>query len=194
MDGSGFRTLPAGADAPAPAGRAVAEADGAAAAGANLDPRALRHSFAAFPTGVALVAGSVEGRPVGMLANSFTSVSLEPPLVSVNINRASPTLQLLRRCPRWGISVLGDQQAAVFARLARSAQMRFRDVETTAQADGSVLLPGAVASFIVGREAEMDAGDHVIALLRVLEHRRAAASAPLVFYGSSLHRLRGGPP
>jgi len=155
-----------------------------------LDQAALRHSFAAFPTGVTLVAAQVAGQPAGMLANSFTSVSLDPPLVSLSIGRHSPTLARLRRAPSWGISVLGAQQQAAFRRLVRHAGVRFDGVDTIGAEDGSLRLPGAAAHFRVSPQAELEAGDHVIIVLRVLAHERDAGRAPLVFHGSGLQRLQ----
>jgi flavin reductase (DIM6/NTAB) family NADH-FMN oxidoreductase RutF len=155
-------------------------------------PQAMRFATAAFATGVVLIAAQVDGVPVGMLVNSFTSVSLDPPLVSVNIARTSGTWPLLRRAERWGISILGAQQGADFRRLSRKATERFQGVDWFASGDGSVLLAGANATFTVGMEAEVDAGDHVVVILRVLGLHRAPDRAPLVFYGSQLHRLAAG--
>lgn len=152
---------------------------------------ALRHSLAAYATGVTLVAAQVDGRPAGMLANSFTSVSLDPPLVSVAMGRHSPTLARLRRAPRWGISVLDEQQQVLFGQLARPAPERFAGIDALSGDDGSLLLPGAAATFIVSPQDELAAGDHVIVVLRVLAHERDTGRAPLIFHGSRLHTLQG---
>lgn len=88
-----------------------------------LSRQALRRTFGAFPTGVTLVAAVVDGRAVGLLASSFTSVSLEPPLVSINVGRSSGTWPLLRQAPEWGITV---PSAAVTQRLAETAARRVR--------------------------------------------------------------------
>lgn len=152
-------------------------------------PEGMRTALSAFPTGVTLVAAVVDGRPIGMLVNSFTSVSLEPPLVSVNLSRASGTWLLLQRAQHWGISVLGEQNEADFRRLSRPANERFQGVDWLACEDGSVLLPHASAKFTVEGEAHIDAGDHVIALRRVLALHRDAGQEPLVFFGSQIHRL-----
>jgi len=160
-------------------------------------PRAMRFATAAFATGVVLIAAQVDGGPVGMLANSFTSVSLDPPLVSVNIARTSGTWPLLQRAGRWGISILGAQQGTDFRRLSRKATERFQGVDWFASGDGGVLLAGASATFTVGMEAEVDAGDHVVVILRVLGLHRTPDRAPLAFHDSQPHRLaaagEGGP-
>lgn len=152
-------------------------------------PAAMRSALGAFPTGVTLVAAVVDGLPVGMLVSSFTSVSLQPPLVSVNLCRASSTWSLLQRAQHWGISVLGEQNEADFHRLSRPAKERFEGVEWLACEDGSVFLPHASAKFTVEGEAHIDAGDHVIALKRVLALHRDAGQEPLVFFGRRIQRL-----
>jgi flavin reductase (DIM6/NTAB) family NADH-FMN oxidoreductase RutF len=160
-------------------------------------PQAMRFATAAFATGVVLIAAEVDGVPVGMLVNSFTSVSLDPPLVSVNIARTSGTWPLLRRAGRWGISILGAQQGTDFRRLSRKATERFQGVDWFASRDGGVLLAGASATFTVSMEAEVDAGDHVVVILRVLGLHRTPDRTSLVFYDSQPHRLaaagEGGP-
>ena len=76
----------------------------------SLGATELRRVFAAFPTGVTAIAALVDGVPVGLAASSFTSVSLEPPMVSVCVARTSATWPLLRRADRLGVSVLGAHQ------------------------------------------------------------------------------------
>lgn len=171
--------------------RAHAAPDGHPAGDAPApDPDALRHSLAAYATGITLVAAQAGGQPAGLLINSFASVSLQPPLLSVAIGRQSPTLARLRQARCWGISVLGEQQDVVFGQLLRPSPERFSDVDLLAGDGGAVFLPGAAARFTVSPQQEIPAGDHVIVLLRVLGHERDASRAPLVFHGSSLHRLR----
>ncbi|MFJ8001279.1 flavin reductase family protein [Streptomyces sp. NPDC096310] len=152
-------------------------------------PHSMRWALGAFPTGITVVSALIDGKPVGLTANSFTSVSLEPPLVSVNIMRTSTTWPLLRRAEHWGISVLGDHQAAQVTLLSRPASERFNGIDWEAGDDGSVLLPGANATFRVSVESELEAGDHILLLLRVLDLDRAPAGDPLVFHGSQIRHL-----
>jgi flavin reductase (DIM6/NTAB) family NADH-FMN oxidoreductase RutF len=152
-------------------------------------PLAMRSAMSAFPTGVVLLAAKVDGTPVGMLANSFTSVSLDPPLVSINIARTSSTWPMLRRARAWGISVLAEGQEAVFRQLSSRATERFVGLDWTSDADGSLVLDGASATFIVSFEAQFDAGDHVIVLMHVHGLQRSPDRAPIVFYGSRTARM-----
>jgi flavin reductase (DIM6/NTAB) family NADH-FMN oxidoreductase RutF len=151
-------------------------------------PQEMRFATAAFPTGVVLLAAQVEGRPAGILVNSFTSVSLDPPLVLVNIGRNSPTLKVLESTAEWGISVLGADQKHQFEALARPAAERFDGLDFAVSESGGVVLPGAAASFLVRRESKLEAGDHFIFLLRVQRLNRADV-APAVFFNKTLHSL-----
>lgn len=191
MDFPSFQPISAGKDGQLEfaADTARSAGHGASVDAAAIDTRAFRDSLAAFPTGVVLVATQVDGQPVGMLASSFTSVSLDPPLVSLSIGRDSPTLTRLRRGQRWGISVLGADHTATFQKLSRRSDTRFEDVVITVSPGGDVLLPDAPAQFVVVPQAEMLAGDHVIVLLRVLQHSHAKGSSPLVFHRSALRGL-----
>lgn len=152
-------------------------------------PAAMRHALAGYPTGIALVTAELEGRVVGMLANSFSSVSLDPPLVSVAFARTSTTWPVLQQVEQWGISVLGDRHADLVALLSRPAADRFDGIQMARCVDGVAVLPEALAAFTVTRHAEVDAGDHVLALLRVVGVHRDPQQDPLVFYGSALRRL-----
>lgn len=151
-------------------------------------PQEMRFATAAFPTGVVLLAAQVDGRPAGILVNSFTSVSLDPPLVLVNIGRNSPTLKVLESAAEWGISVLGAGQKQQFEALARPAAERFNGLNMGTSEGGGVVLPGAAASFLVRRESKLEAGDHFIFLLRVQRLNRADV-APAVFFNKALHSL-----
>jgi flavin reductase (DIM6/NTAB) family NADH-FMN oxidoreductase RutF len=151
--------------------------------------QAMRFATAAFPTGVAFVAAEVDGVPVGLLANSFTSVSLEPPLVSINIARTSTSWPLLRSAARLGISILSEKQGPAFHQLTRKGPERFLEMKWQEPREGELLLHGASATFTVTMKAELDAGDHVVVLLRVLDLERLPHLVPLIFYGSHLARL-----
>ena len=155
----------------------------------DLDPTTLRQVFGAFPTGVTAVAGLVAGAPVGLAASSFTSVSLDPPLVSVCIATTSSSWPALRRTPRIGISVLADGHEDACRRLASRTADRFAGLPWWCTDDGAVLLSGASAWLECSLHHELVAGDHHLALLAV--HRLAvdADTAPLVFHASKFRRL-----
>lgn len=149
----------------------------------------LRGMFAAFATGVTAVAALVDDRPVGLAANSFTSVSLEPALVSVCADLKSTTWPILRTRPRLGISILaaGHEQACL--RLASRSGDRFAGLDLRTSADGAVFVEGVGAWMECSLEAEYPAGDHDILLLRVHDIGADTAVAPLVFHGSGFRGL-----
>ncbi|SEL82084.1 flavin reductase family protein [Streptacidiphilus jiangxiensis] len=153
------------------------------------DTTSLRAVYGAFPTGVTAVAAVVGGRPVGMAASSFTTVSLTPPLVSVCMAHSSSTWPALRRAERLGISVLASDHGPLCRRLAGPAEDRFTGVAWRATPDGAVLLDGASAWFDCSVEQEVRAGDHDILVLRVHDLRADPAVDPLVFHASTFRSL-----
>ncbi|MFD4602386.1 flavin reductase family protein [Streptomyces sp. NPDC058464] len=153
-----------------------------------LDTRTLREAFGCFPSGVTAVCGMADGRPTGMAVSSFTSVSLEPPLVSVCLQLSSRTWPRLRESPRLGLSVLGEEQGSVCRALAGPEEERFAEVGWESD-DGAVFLHGAVTWYSCTLRAEVPAGDHSIALLQIDRLWTRPASEPLVFHGSRFRRL-----
>ena len=156
---------------------------------AEPDHAELRRVFGAFPTGVTALAALVEGRPVGMAASSFSSVSLDPPLVSVCVATTSRTWPLLRRAARIGVSVLSHGQEEASRRLAARGTDRFAGLAWYPTEDGAVLLAGASAWLDCSVEREIRAGDHEIVLLAVHGLDTDPAAPPLVFHASRYRRL-----
>jgi flavin reductase (DIM6/NTAB) family NADH-FMN oxidoreductase RutF len=159
----------------------------------DLDPARLRAAFGAFPSGVVAVAAEVDGRAVGLAASSFTSVSLEPPLVSVSVANTSKTWPDLRRAGHLGLTVLADHHGEVCRQLAGPVEHRFDEVPVTTSEDGAVTLDEGLARFDCTIYREVEAGDHTIVLLQL--HAvdtlpdEGDASLPLVFHRSGFGRL-----
>jgi flavin reductase (DIM6/NTAB) family NADH-FMN oxidoreductase RutF len=156
-----------------------------------LDQSALRRAFGAFPTGVVAVAAEVDGVRVGMAASSFTSVSLEPALVSFSIANTSATWPVLRRAPRLGLSVLADHHDQVCRQLAGPARTRFDGLPLHCTEEGAVLLEDAVATFDCSIHREVRAGDHTVVLLQLHAVCDRGAASPLVFHRSGFGRIAG---
>jgi flavin reductase (DIM6/NTAB) family NADH-FMN oxidoreductase RutF len=155
-----------------------------------VDSRELRRVFGAFPTGVTAVAALVDGVPTGLAANSFTSVSLDPPMVSVCVAHSSTTWPQLSRVARFGVSVLGAHQEEECRQLSARGRDRFAAMAWRATDDGAVLIGGASAWFDCSIERQIPAGDHDIVLLRVHDLDVDSAIAPLVVHGSQFRRLQ----
>jgi len=156
---------------------------------AVLQPAELRRVFGAFPTGVTAVAAFVDGRPTGLAASSFTSVSLDPPLVSVCIAKISTTWPVLRRAGRLGVSVLGAHQEHLGRQLSARTGDRFAGASWRASNNGEIVLDGASAWLDCSIDREIPAGDHDIVLLRVHDLDADRNIAPLVFHQSNFSRL-----
>jgi flavin reductase (DIM6/NTAB) family NADH-FMN oxidoreductase RutF len=153
------------------------------------DPSHLRRVFGAFPTGVVAVAAVVDGSPVGIAASSFTSVSLEPALVSVCVAHTSTTWPILARAPRLGISVLSADQQRAGRQLGGRSGDRFAELSWRQTADGAVFLDGASAWLETTVDQRVRAGDHDIVVLRVHALDAAHNLQPLVFHASEFRKL-----
>jgi len=156
------------------------------AAAAGVGPREMRAVLGRFCTGVTVVTTALDGDVHAMTANAFTSVSLEPPLVLVSIDRRAKMHRLLPDSGRYGVSVLAAGQerlASHFAGrpLAEPGEL-FEDV------DGVPLLHGAIAHVSCRLHAAHAAGDHTL-YLGCVEFLRSMPGEPLVFTGGSFGRL-----
>ena len=155
----------------------------------DLDPAQLREAFGVFPSGVVAVAADVDGRRVGLAASSFTSVSLDPPLVSFSVANTSKTWPDLRRAARLGLTVLAEDHGQVCRQLAGPVEHRFDGVPVQVSADGAVTLDEGLARMDCTIFREVEAGDHTIVILSLHAVDHTNASQPLVFHRSGFGRL-----
>lgn len=153
------------------------------------DPLVLRQAYACFPSGVTAVCALVDSVPVGMAASSFTTVSLDPPLVSVCVQDTSTTWPVLATAPRLGVTVLGAGHAEACRQLARRTGDRFAGLAWTATTSGAVVLQDAPAVLDCSVENVVVAGDHSIVVLRVHALRAEHDLDPLVFHRSRFRAL-----
>lgn len=155
----------------------------------TLSPAELRSTFRCFASGVTAVCGTVDGQPNGIIASSFTSVRLDPPMVSVCMDNSSSTWPALRTADRLGISVLGADQELLCRQLAAKGSDRFADVPVEVTPRGAVLISGAVAWFECRVAQEAPAGDHSIVLLEIEDMFGEPHMPPLIFHGSRFRQL-----
>lgn len=153
------------------------------------DSSRLRSAYGCFPSGVTAMCVLVDGRPVGIAASSFTSVSVSPPLVSVCVQNSSTTWPVLRGRGRLGLSVLAEGHDQVCRALAMKDGDRFANVAWDATPGGAVFVQGSAAWLDCCIHAELPAGDHSIVLLQIHGLRADPCVAPLVFHGSRFRRL-----
>jgi flavin reductase (DIM6/NTAB) family NADH-FMN oxidoreductase RutF len=156
----------------------------------DLDPALLRRAFGIFPTGVVAVAAEVDGQLVGLAASSFTSVSLEPPLVSLSVANTSRTWPDLRRATHLGVTVLADHHRAAARQLAGPVAERFDGLAVALSEAGAVTLADGLAQFDTTIYREVEAGDHTIVLLQLHAVEHGDGALPLVFHRSRFSRLQ----
>lgn len=127
------------------------------------DIQALRIAFGAFMTGVTIVTTVDEGgAPVGLTANSFTSVSLDPPLLLVCIARTSLSLPSFQNAGGFAVNILAKNQKPLSNRFARQSDNRFADVDWHPGPVGNPVLDGACGWFDCEHHDQVEAGDHII--------------------------------
>lgn len=142
--------------------------------GDAFDTRDLRQALSAFGTGVTVVTTlDADARPVGVTANSFNSVSLEPPIVLWSLRKASPSLPAFDACGRFVINVLTLDQVPISQRFASPVPEKFRDVAHAPGEHGLPVLEGCAAVFECQTEQRHEVGDHILYLGRVqaYQHR-----------------------
>lgn len=145
--------------------------------------REFRHAMSQFCTGVVVVTGMVDGAPLGFSAQSFVSVSLTPPLVSICPAISSVTWPRLRATGLFGINVLAADQHTVCAAFARSGGDKFAQQRWLPSSRGLPMLDGVIGYVECSLEAEHPAGDHTLVVGRVLDLRITGGErAPLLFF------------
>ena len=146
-----------------------------------LDPRSLRQVLGAFVTGVTVITTlDPSGQPVGLTANSFSSVSLEPPLVLWSQSLSAPSYPIFRDAERFAISILAEDQVEISNRFAGRVKDKFEGVAVRAGLGGVPLVEGAAAYVECLRELSYPGGDHAVFLGRVVRIERRERR-PLVF-------------
>ncbi len=152
----------------------------------SFDPRAFRRALGNFATGVTVVtAADASGRKVGVTANSFNSVSLDPPLVLVCIEKSVKTHEAIRAAGRFGVSILASTQADVSGKFASKAEDKFSGVGIRRGENGLPLIDGAICTLECRVHEQFPGGDHSIFVGEVLDAQTASDGAPLVYYRSA---------
>jgi len=148
----------------------------------NVDAAVFRQLCGRFATGVVILTTTGEdGHPVGMTANTFTSVSLEPPLVSVNVDHLADMHRHLARASSFAINVLESRQEALSRRFAGEHANRFEGVGYRLGKTGLPLLDGVLATLECDIHARFEAGDHTIIVGRVVGGS-TGDGRPLLYY------------
>ncbi|HTJ96544.1 MAG TPA: flavin reductase family protein [Rhodocyclaceae bacterium] len=150
----------------------------------NPDLAGLRYALSSFATGVTVVTTrDANGQQHGLTANSFASVSLDPPLVLWSISRGTPSFEAFRGCSHYAVNILSSDQEEISNRFAHASPDKFAGLEYTLGVGGSPVLAGCIASFECRNETQHDGGDHVILVGRV-QNFKVDMGTPLLFFAS----------
>jgi flavin reductase (DIM6/NTAB) family NADH-FMN oxidoreductase RutF len=153
------------------------------------DSVVFRQACGKFATGITIVTViGPDGAPHGMTVNSFTSVSLDPPLVLVCIDRKATILPKLEAARSIGINILAEDQRDLSAQFARRGTDRFEAVPWFSGELGVPLIDGALAHFECEKTTVADGGDHLIFIARA-RYLRCSEGRPLLYFASGYANL-----
>jgi 3-hydroxy-9,10-secoandrosta-1,3,5(10)-triene-9,17-dione monooxygenase reductase component len=147
-----------------------------------VDPRVMREVLGHFVSGVTVVTAMGPDGPLGFTCQSFSSLSLDPPLVTFAPSRISTTWPKLRAAGRFCVNVLSEEQRDLSQQFARSGTDKFAGVTWTLNPHGSPVLDGVVACIDSELWAEYDGGDHTVVVARVLDLGADPSRTPLLFH------------
>jgi flavin reductase (DIM6/NTAB) family NADH-FMN oxidoreductase RutF/DNA-binding MarR family transcriptional regulator len=151
-------------------------------------PREFRGALGMFATGVTIVtARTASGELVGLTANSFNSVSLDPPLVLWSLARAAGSMPAFSTGSHYAINILAADQKDLAERFATRGGDRWAGVQFSNGAAGSPLLAGAAATFECFNRSRYEEGDHVIFVGEVEHCSHRAGASPLLFHGGKFY-------
>ena len=157
---------------------------------AGCDARTLRDALGCFATGVTVVtAMTSEGTPIGLTANSFTSVSLDPPLLLVCIARSAGSASALEAATHFAVNVLQIGQQPASVRFAGRGQDRFASTAWERGQCGPPVLTGSLGTFECERHAIHEGGDHLILIGRVVRATFDPRRDPLLYFRGKYRRL-----
>jgi flavin reductase (DIM6/NTAB) family NADH-FMN oxidoreductase RutF len=159
----------------------------------SFDTAAFKEAMSTFATGVTIVAGIEDGRPVGFSCQSFVSLSLDPPFIALAPARTSTSWPRIAKAGSFCVNVLGDHQRELCTRFAVSGGDKFDGVEwSPAPETGAPLIAGSLAWVDCAVELVHDAGDHELIIGRVLDLDLGVGEGnPLVFFRSNFATVSG---
>jgi flavin reductase (DIM6/NTAB) family NADH-FMN oxidoreductase RutF len=160
------------------------------------DAEAFRAALSQFATGVTIITTlSEDGEPVGLTANSFNSVSLDPPLVLWSLGLAASSMPAFQTSSHYAVNVLSSDQLSLsrrFSRRSLAAPERFREIAWRQGQSGVPLLDGSCAWFECANRSRYQEGDHVI-FVGAVEHFGFRADEPLIFQNGTYHMTQPHP-
>lgn len=148
-----------------------------------IDSRAFRNALGSFATGITVMTALGPDGPVGITVNSFSSLSLDPPLVLFCIARTSQSFAAFATAPAFAVNVLADDQQELSVRFSRrDLQDRWGGLAVDTWDTGAPILKGCLATMECDRHDLLDGGDHVIVVGRVRRLESRADGRPLLYF------------
>ena len=152
----------------------------------RIDENHLRNALRCFATGVTVITTrTTSGKLEGLTANSFTAVSLDPPLISWSLRRTAPSFESFCAANHFVVNVLSAEQHALCRHFATPSSDKFADIPFADGLHGAPVLTGSLATFECGTETTFEGGDHLIFIGRVL-HATYRDGEPLIFSAGRL--------
>jgi flavin reductase (DIM6/NTAB) family NADH-FMN oxidoreductase RutF len=159
----------------------------------SVDPETFRDALGRFASGVCVVTTTSNGdAPAGVTITSFTSLSLDPPLVLFCIGRRSTSIGAFLACSAFAINLLSARQEELSELFASQRPDKFAGIAWQKGANGCPLLSRCLGSLECDKEIVHPAGDHVIVVGKVVRFTGAADDEPLLRFRGRYHRLGGG--
>jgi flavin reductase (DIM6/NTAB) family NADH-FMN oxidoreductase RutF len=162
-----------------------------------VSPQAMREVMRLWATGVAVVSSHHHGVRHGMTVSSFTSISLEPPLVLVSLSKEARTHDLVQRSGVFGVTLLDQSQQWISERFAGRTsedQDRFSGLQTFVLHTGAAFLQGGLSFLDCKVVTGQDAGDNTLFIGQVVDLKTGTGGDPLIYYDRDYHRLMGDKP
>lgn len=150
---------------------------------AELDTKKLRNVLGCYATGVAIITARTGANDhIGVTVNSFSSVSLDPPLILFSLLRTARVLAGFQQATSFVVNILAQGQQPLSNIFARPSTACWSDIEFTCAANGCALLANSLAHLECNKAAELDGGDHLIFLGEVTDFHLRSSGDPLLFY------------
>lgn len=163
----------------------------------TIDPEQLRHAMRAWTTGVAVITATYDGQQYGMTVNSFTSISLEPPLISVTLKQLTHTHELVVRSGEFSITILSSDQQELSERFAGkfpNIKDRFEGVPTETLVLDAPLLKGGTAYFNCRVVNSVPVGENRLFIAEVIAARGEGGGESLVYHNRVYWKLTSPTP
>lgn len=151
-------------------------------ASAVVDAVKIREVLGHFVSGLTVITAALDGAPVGFTCQSFSSLSLDPPMVSFAPSRSSSSWPKVRQASSFCINILSEDQSEISNAFSRSGTDKFAGVSWTPSAYGAPIIAGAAAFMDAHVWAEYDGGDHTIVAATVLDLGADSSRTPLMFH------------